>query len=76
MPEIRLASHIRDARIGEKSLKSRWISRLLDLGLSPELEILETCEDSNWQERERWWIAEMRKQAIDLSNVGPGGWGR
>jgi group I intron endonuclease len=66
--------HIRDAKQGKTSLhRSAWIKQLLDLGFKPILEEIEIVTQSEWQERERYWIKEYRSRGYDLTNVCDGG---
>lgn len=55
--------------------KNRWISSILLIGLNPILQILEQCDDSIWQERERNWIAFENKIGCRLTNETSGGEG-
>lgn len=69
----RLASHINDSKT-KKSHRGRWIASLLKIGLSPIIEMIETCGD-NWAERERFWIAHYRAATEKLTNECDGGEG-
>ena len=53
--------------------KDRWIKGLARHGLKPELGILEECDPSNWEEREKYWIAYYRDIYDDLVNITSGG---
>ena len=53
--------------------KDRWIKGLAKHGLKPELAILEQCNQSNWEEREKYWIAYYRGVHSDLINITDGG---
>lgn len=55
--------------------KNNWIRGLQQDGLNPVMVILEMCDASVWQERERYWIAELRGQGESLTNGTPGGEG-
>jgi GIY-YIG catalytic domain len=37
--------------------KNKWVIELREIGLRPEFKILEECDENNWNERERFWIA-------------------
>lgn len=56
--EHRLGNHINNAR-GQKHNKhlSNWILKLLSLGKRPLIELIEECENKNWQDREKYWIS-------------------
>jgi len=49
-----------------------WVMSLKRDGIEPECVVLETC-DSRLSERERWWIAEGRRQGWQLCNLTSGG---
>ena len=73
----RYISHLNDAikqsRI-KKQKVSIWIKELLDKNLKPDMEVIEVANESNWQERERYWIAEYRKKG-NILNIHKGGTG-
>jgi len=74
---FRLSRHVKDAPKMDR--KGAWISELEQLGLSPELEILETVEleaieidadiDVVALEREKYWIHEFLKSGAPLLNI-------
>ncbi len=76
-PKIRLSEHLTEARLSNGlSNKQEWLLELIELGLSPILNILEKVE-VNWQERERYWISYLREEeCYTLFNVLSGGEGR
>lgn len=73
---FRLRQHVKDgSRLDNKRV---WINKLEQLGLSPELEILETIEvepdksediEVIAQRREKFWIQEFLKSGAALLNV-------
>ncbi len=73
--ERRLAGHVRLAICKNSPINHRlnWIRSLIDSGKSPVILIVETVSDSNWEERERFWISHFRKQGCDLVNGTDGG---
>ncbi len=71
--ENRVRSHVRDKVL---SHKTNWIKSLIALGLRPLISVIETIENSNdedWQDRERFWISEMRRLGCRLTNLDSGG---
>ena len=66
----RLGNHIANAR-GNKHNKhlSNWILKIITKGKKPIIELLEECEHSVWQEREKYWIS----QFDNLINMTVGG---
>lgn len=68
----RLAGHINDSlRRRFQVPRFRWIGRLLNAGLRPEIVELEQCED--WQDAEQFWISYLRFVGCDLLNATAGG---
>lgn len=55
--------------------KYRWIQKVLKNEKYPVLKILESVDNQNWQERERWWISFFRKKRQPLTNLTLGGEG-
>ena len=70
-PKKRLYEHHQVRRIHTKSHHNNWIWSLLERGLRAEMEILEECDETNWSERERYWISTLS----DLTNTTAGGEG-
>lgn len=66
----RLDNHIANAK-GNKHNKhlSNWILKIITEGKKPIIELLEECEHSVWQEREKYWIS----QFDNLINMTVGG---
>lgn len=69
-PKDRLRRHLGD---GANIHKTRWIAKLKRQGLIPLLHILEEVPYSQWQEKERYWIAYYREQGCSLLNKTDGG---
>jgi hypothetical protein len=74
-PHKRLFGHNGHIRAKTKSHKHFWIKSLLDQGFVPTILILEKCEKSIWQEREKDWIKFGRKLKWPLTNMADGGEG-
>lgn len=55
------------------SYRKSWIKSLQKQGKQPLIKVLEEVDASIWKERERWWIAEMRRQGARLTNLTDGG---
>lgn len=69
----RLRRHLNEARRGLKAHRYHWIRGLLADGVRPAIELIELCSASEWQAREKHWIAELRAKCHPLTNTGPGG---
>lgn len=69
-PAIRLRHHLKERY---KSRKCSWVQSLAKQGLAPQLLIIECVHVSQWQERERYWIAFYRAQDDQLLNDTDGG---
>ena len=68
----RLGNHIANAK-GNKHNKhlSNWILKILSENKRPIIELLEECEHSVWQEREKYWISQFGN-LINLTIGGDG----
>ena len=68
----RLGNHIANAK-GNKHNKhlSNWILKIIAEGKRPIIELLEECEHSVWQEREKYWISQFNN-LINLTIGGDG----
>lgn len=75
-PKRRLYSHIEESK-RKTGLKNRrvinWINSLLKDKLKPKMEIVEICNNNNWEEKEIYWINYYRNIGIDLCNIENGG---
>jgi hypothetical protein len=71
-PQERFKRHLRDGK-REEGAKGKWIAELLDLGLEPELVVIEAVAADSWEEHEVAVIAEHRIKGAPLLNVAPGG---
>ncbi len=58
-PHKRYYNHIGDVKKGFKNKKCNWLRKLLNENKKPILQILEECDDNNWQERETYWITKI-----------------
>ena len=57
----------------KKSKKNSWIIHLVENGMQPIMEILEECKETNWIEREMYWIQYYKELVFDLKNMTLGG---
>lgn len=72
-PERRLSSHIYQHSDASNPHKHNWIKKLRRQGLRPIMQIVEICADSEWKQREKYWIAKYRKSNHKLLNISAGG---
>lgn len=68
----RLGNHIANAK-GNKHNKhlSNWIMSILKEGKRPIIELIEECDNSVWEEREKYWISQYNN-LINLTEGGDG----
>lgn len=68
----RLGNHIANAK-GNKHNKhlSNWIMSILKEGKRPIIELIEECDNSVWEEREKYWISQYNN-LINLTKGGDG----
>ena len=69
----RLRAHITRSKTNTYH-SARWIKSLINKGLKPNIELVEECTESNWVEREKFWISYYRER-FDLTNILDGGEG-
>jgi hypothetical protein len=69
-PKDRKKHHSSPSQLRGSGIKKiEWTRELRSLGLRPLFEIIETCSEETWVERERYWIA--RYGLTNLVNVRP-----
>ena len=75
-PKRRLYHHIEESK-RKQGLKNRriinWINLLLSQNLKPIMNILEICNDKNWEEKEKFWIKYYKEKGLELCNIEEGG---
>ena len=71
----RLKEHTKPYNLKTNSLKNNWLKHIIGLGLYPIMEVLEKCDKSNWEERERYWICYYKELGFELKNMTNGGEG-
>lgn len=71
----RVQNHCCPSRLNGATHRQRWLRNLIEAGLKPEVLILETVSEEDWQEAERRWIAHYREVGDDLVNFLDGGEG-
>jgi len=69
--ERRYKAHIQRSRWSNLH-SSNWIRSILKNGLSPIMDVLEVCDEDNWEDREIFWISYYR-DIYDLTNILDGG---
>lgn len=68
--KTRLIQHLSEARKGFQSHRCKWIRSVVSKGEFPKILLLETVNEENWSERERFWIARF---GVRLTNDTAGG---
>jgi hypothetical protein len=68
----RLKTHVSDSRRRNTAV-CKWIAKLVADNLIPKVLVLEACDASLWECRERAWISEAYRMGGVLLNVAPGG---
>lgn len=59
----------------EKSHKNNWIAELKKHKLKPIIKTIETCNDEDWPEREKYWIGFYKDSGCKMTNSHVGGMG-
>lgn len=71
----RLSNHIYNAKYTKHNKHlSNWILKIMEQGLRPVIVCLEICDESTWEEREKFWISK-NKNLINLTKGGDGSTG-
>lgn len=70
----RLSEHITTSK-NLKDHRSKWIQSLVQQNFHPKIEVLDTCQEENWQETEKFWISILKFLGVDLVNQNEGGYG-
>ncbi len=68
----RLFEHIDESKHKVTSHKHKWIAKLIKSGSKPEIKILETVNDENWQDREKYWIDKLGYRLTNSTEGGEG----
>jgi group I intron endonuclease len=69
----RFGSHCRKQK--GNNYRTNWLTLLRSLNLKPIMQVIEECDESNWAERETYWIKYYRNLGCDLVNATEGGEG-
>lgn len=70
----RLKVHLFQSKNSKKpTYKEAWIKGLLLNNKKPLIELLEECNENNWTERERHWIAFAKGAGWPITNLSDGG---
>jgi group I intron endonuclease len=69
-PYRRYCEHLIDKK---HTHKTSWIRSLLKRGLLPIRQILEECDKTEWEKKERDWIAFEKRCGCQLTNTAEGG---
>lgn len=71
-PQKRLYEHHQIKRLKTHTHKNNWIKSLLKLNLKCKIVVLEECDESNWQEREKFYIKKYKNQLTNTTDGGQG----
>ena len=55
--------------------KNNWLKNLRNAKLAPKMVLIDEVDETEWQERERWWIAYGWSRGWLLTNHTDGGFG-
>ena len=73
-PKNRLNSHIYRAKTSDSVQHVLfWIKSLINKGFKPQMEVIETCCQETWSDREIYWIAKHKEMGCRLCNHQKGG---
>lgn len=66
----RIKEHVSEAKAKNTCYRHRWLRALIVAGVKVEAIVLEEVDATNWQERERHWIAELYGPRLTNSTEG------
>lgn len=64
---VRLSAHL--SYSGSNIQKIQWIKSLRDKNTKPVIKLLEIVGESNWEEKEIWWIEHFINNGVELLNA-------
>lgn len=73
--ESRITVHIGEAKSKHKCHKCNWLRTLIVKNIQPSYKIVDICDESNWIDFEKHYIAKYRIEGHDLTNATDGGEG-
>ncbi len=71
-PKKRLYDHIKLCKLSF-TYKNNWIKSLLNINMTPILNVIDEVDIDNWQFWEKYWILKLREEGHDLTNFAEGG---
>jgi hypothetical protein len=74
-PSDRHRKHMLPSALAIRCRRTSWLKGLINAGKKPGMEVLETVPDSQWKERECYWIEFYRALGVNLVNTARGGTG-
>lgn len=72
--EQRYKTHLKECK-KKRTIKEKWIFSLLSNNEKPIIEILEECNEDNWEQYEIYWIGQLKAWGFRLMNGTSGGEG-
>lgn len=69
----RLSNHKADAKSRNSAPVHKWINSLLDEGLEPIMDIVDSGDTDIWEAKEKYWIQRCKDTGCDLLNQTDGG---
>lgn len=70
----RIKEHLKD-RKRKNCLFYKWLNKQIREDKAYYVDILEECNDENWQEKEKYWIKHVKENNFPLKNMTEGGEG-
>ena len=69
----RLSEYKYGAKKFKKTYKDKWINSVYEKNSKVEIQLLEIVKESEWEEKERYWILFYKNKGFKLTNLHPGG---
>lgn len=71
--KTRIKQHLNKDRFIYKSYFYNWLNKQLSEDKEYFIDVLEEVSDSNWQEKEKYWIKHIKENGYKLTNMTDGG---
>jgi len=71
----RLKRHLNKYYLDEGTYKARWLNKVLKLGQTPIIDIIDIVDEKEWQFWEQYWICQFKCWGFKLTNTTLGGEG-
>lgn len=72
-PKDRYKHHVKPSRRAHDTRKADWIQELHNEDYKPRLFVVEEVDDEVWEQREQWWLDNLKGEPLTNEQVGGAG---